>query len=129
MARYSLDGVTFILENYWVLKSGQLTFDKNMPSSGLPKSPYETAMVMVADIDNAIDGLDSKHPRRWLDIAIDITPARLSKIAHQFNYFQQAIIRYYLLLDDAQREVEKETADIAVKIMCRLLNKKITSET
>ena len=128
MAKYSLDGVTFILENYWVLRSGQLTFDKSMSGSDLPKSPYETAMVMVADIDTAIDGLDSKHPRRWLDVVIDITPARLCKIAHQFNYFQQAIIRYYLLLD-AQREVEKEAADIAVKIMCRLLNKKITSET
>jgi len=128
MAKYRIQGVggvAFILENYWLLRSGQLPFNGGVFIKGKGgRSPHETAMVWISDIDTALSALNREHPERWSKLCTDITTAKLEVIVRFLNHWQQAIIRYYLLLGDESKEDEGRDARIAVKMMVRFLNKK-----
>ena len=128
MAKYRTKGigsVGFILENYWLLKSGQLPFNSGVFTKGKGgTSPHETAICWISDVDTALSSLDQKHPERWSKLCTDITTAKLEVIVRFLNHWQQAIIRYYLLLGDESNEDEGKDARIAVKMMVRFLNQK-----
>ena len=124
--KYSFGQVDFILCSYWLLKAGQLPFDRGVLTKGKGgKSPHETAMVWISDIDTALSQLDQKHPDRWTKLCSDVTIAKLDKIVRFLSHWQQAIVRYYLLIGDGCKEDEGRDARIAVKMMVRYLNKEV----
>lgn len=90
------------------------------------RAPFESAVILLADIDKAIDAL-SPSPGRWLrvckdicfdDFWTDMTRQSLSKLIYSFSHYQQAIMRYHWL----NQQEERETAAYARRLMRRFLN-------
>jgi hypothetical protein len=122
MARYSRADLEFILDNYWILRTGVVPADGEMIKTGHNNhAPYEMALIWVSDVDSSIDKLDELHPGRWLKVAPEVTQQRLEQIVHRFNARQQLIMRMYLVPDKYQY-TDKKSIWRAIKRLQRYMS-------
>jgi hypothetical protein len=108
----------WILQNYWLLKEGQMPLSEEMVcgSNHTGRAPYEMAITWVADCDTGIDML-SKCRGIWLEKAKCINQDSEPSMKG-LNFRQRAVIGFYLYgIPD-----EQQTAERALSLMSKLLN-------
>jgi hypothetical protein len=89
------------------------------------RSPQETAMIWVADLDTGLDNLSYKYEGKWKEVCGLITQRRLESIVHEFSRYQQSLMRFYLLGDVHEY---KRTVTMAVTVLCKRVNRNIIKE-
>lgn len=124
MSGYNDNLLSIALDGYFYLCDNEMPPElaSNIVGMG-ERAPFETACVLKADIDLALDMLS---PGRWSAICHDITlDILMDNIAllHKLSWRQQAIVRYHLLGQD----IERLGAAKARRLMLRFLNGNITA--
>ncbi len=97
--RYSIEALEFILSNYIELKTGKIPAEKIMVMrTRLNRSPYETAICWVSDLDRAMDVLSPRErPHLWLKVSQDCDEQNLRDVLHYLDYRQRRLVSYYIL--------------------------------
>ncbi len=128
MKSYDDTTLAALLSGYWYLCDGEMPPELvKMAQQHAEKAPFESPIVLLTDVNNALDALCpgrwqailSGHPELSIDdFYTDGTQTYHSKLVGQLDFYQQAVVRYHFLGSDT----EWENARRARKIMLRFLN-------
>jgi hypothetical protein len=132
---YSDDKLSLYLDNYWGLFEGISPNTGSSSNQGF--APMESALIIKADVDEAISILDVKAywgeiVNMMNDLYRDCWDPRHvfddKKVFHSLSRYQKAIVRYHLKINSVgyMDDDEFKTAMKARAQMLRYLNSRVT---